>query len=687
MKPPIKIKQDLDKLYEEILFHNKSYYQDDNPSITDSQYDNLFKKLTELENKYPELRRDDSPTKNVGFKVSSKFSKVEHKIPMLSLGNGFSSEDISDFLQRVNRFLSLEEKHRLEVLCEPKIDGLSFTAIYKKGVLVKAATRGDGKTGEDITKNIKTITSLPKKINAEDMPEDFEIRGEVYMSSEDFIKLNECNKSNNLKVFANPRNAAAGSLRQLDSKVTASRNLKYFAYSLGYVSEEISSKQSLVLDKFIKWGFEVNPLSKTITGLQNIIDYYEEINIKRPNLGYDIDGMVYKINDVNLQKRLGFVSRSPRWAIAHKFPAQTAITILEDILIQVGRTGALTPVAHLKPINVGGVLVQRASLHNEDEIVRKDIRIGDFVSIKRAGDVIPKIISADKSKRKDDSLPYVFPSKCPECGSNVVRGEDEAVTRCINSLSCKSQVIEGLKHFVSKNAFNIEGLGAKEIESFYLDGLITKVTDIFTLESKNNNSLKSIHNREGWGKKSTENLFKAINLRKNISLDRFIYSLGIRFVGQTVAKTLASNYVAFNNFKEKMILTTKFEDNEDFVELMSIDGIGTAIANSIKEFFANTSSVQILEELDNLITIEDFVSNIVDSKFSGKIIIFTGTLEATSRAEAKAKAESLGAKVSGSVSSKTDFIVAGKAAGSKLKKAQELGITILSEKNWLEMVS
>lgn len=679
---------EIKRLCGDIIKHNKFYHEQDNPQIEDFEYDALFNRLKELEELFPDLKLKDSPTNKVGSTVSEKFAKIKHKVPMLSLANGFNQIDIEEFVKKVNRFLSLAEQDNIEIICEPKIDGLSFAAIYENGVLVKAATRGDGYVGEDITKNIKTIASLPKKIVSSTIPDILEIRGEVYMSRKDFIELNEHNEKHNLKKFANPRNAAAGSLRQLDSDVTASRNLKYFAYSLGFASSNIAPKQSLILEEFQKWDFDVNPLSKICYCLKDVFKNYDEVSNQRAELDYDIDGIVYKVNNIDLQKRLGFVSRSPRWAIAHKFPAYTATTLLENISIQVGRTGALTPVAVLKPINIGGVIVQRASLHNEDEINRKDIRIGDVVIIKRAGDVIPQIINVDKLQRTQDILPFKFPKKCPECGSDVRKNEGEAVTRCLGQLNCKAQAIEGLKHFVSRNAFDIEGLGAKEIESFFNDGLIKNIVDIFTLEEKDKqNPLKSIQNREGWGKKSTDNLFNAINSKKNISLERFIYSLGIRFVGQTVAKMLASNYSSFDNFKNQVTSASKNIESMEYKDLINIDGVGQRIADSLVAFFSNQDNLYILNELTTHVNVQNYITNIVDNILSGKIIVFTGTLNKVSRLEAKAKAESLGAKVSGSISKKTDFLVAGEAAGSKLKKANELGVKILNEQQWLDMVS
>jgi len=676
-------KIELVRLAKEIAYHDKLYHGQDEPEISDAKYDALRKRNDAIEKRFPDLVRADSPSKQVGVAPSEKFGKVEHKVPMLSLANAFSPDDISDFIERVQRFLGTEEK--IEIYAEPKIDGLSFSARYENGVFTKGATRGDGVTGEDITANLRTLVNFPEKLQGNDFPYILEVRGEVYMAHEDFDALNKAQSEKGGKIFANPRNAAAGSLRQLDSSITASRNLRYFVYGTGEVSSSFSDTQSGVNEKFAQWGFSTNPLSVIVKDVDEIVANYEKIYAMRPRLEYDIDGIVYKVNSLERQSRLGSVSRSPRWAIAHKFPAQQAKTVLEKIDVQVGRTGTLTPVAHLTPINVGGVIVSRATLHNEDEINRKDIREGDTVIIQRAGDVIPQIVGVDLNKRPEGTEKFIFPSQCPVCGSHAIREEGEVAKRCTGGLVCHAQVVESLKHFVSRNAFDIEGLGEKQIELFWKDGIINKPADIFYLEERDKNSLGSIANREGWGKKSADNLFAAINAKRTISLDRFIYSLGIRYIGQTTAKLLAMNYNSFDNWYNQMKESAD-KTSEAFEFLISIDGIGNKVAEEISEFFAEKRNIEALDELSALINITDVAAPKSNSAVSGKTVVFTGTMNKMSRSEAKAKAENLGAKVSGSVSAKTDYVVAGEAAGSKLKKANELGVKILSEDEWIGLI-
>ena len=553
----------------------------------------------------------------------------------------------------------------------------------KNGKLIYAVTRGDGQEGEDITENIKTIKSLPQNLKG-DFPEILEVRGEVYLSHDEFERINKEREKTNDKLFANPRNAAAGSLRQLDSSITASRNLQYFAYGWGEVSEEKWQSQNEAFSYFNSLGFNTNELSEVSINLQEIEDYYNKIYELRAKLNYDIDGLVFKLNSVQLQGRMGFVARSPRWAIARKFPAEQAQTIIEDITIQVGRTGALTPVAELKPINIGGVIVKRATLHNKDEIERKDIRVGDFATVQRAGDVIPQIVKIDPTKREEDSIEFNFPTNCPICGSTAKRGEDEAVIRCTGGLTCEAQAVEGLKHFVSKNAFDIDGLGEKQIELFYDKEIIKTPADIFTLEAKNHEL--NLQDLESFGKLSIGNLFNAINNKKKIDLSRFIYSLGIRHIGQENAKLLAKNYISFDNFYKNL---NNVQNNEgaQYTELINIDGIGEKVASSIIDFLSNEKHQAMIKNLLNYVKPKDYENNInLNSNFTDKILVFTGSMQKMTRGEAKAKAESLGAKVAGSVSSKTDFVIAGESAGGKLKKANELNIKVLSEDEFLTMI-
>jgi DNA ligase (NAD+) len=698
------IKKQIDELRRELKKHNKAYYRDDSPTISDAIYDKLKRDLINLETEHPEFITEDSPTQTVGYAVLDEFKKVKHSKPMLSLGNGFSKEDIQDFFDRVKRFLGIEDK-KLEVFCEPKIDGLSFGARFEDGIFVQGATRGDGVTGEDITENLRTIESFPKKLTGKNIPKILEVRGEVFMTKNDFEKLNEKREKSGEKLFANPRNAAAGSLRQLDTSITASRNLRYFVYSLGESSEDFNVKtQEGLIDEVEKFGFKINKLTKLCKNVDEVMEFYDKVQTERYGLEYDIDGIVYKVNDLKYQERLGFVSHSPRWAIAHKFPAEKATTVIEKIDIQVGRTGSLTPVAHLKPVNVGGVLVSRATLHNEDEIERKDIREGDTITIQRAGDVIPQVVKVDLKKRSNDSKPFKFPDKCPICGSPAVRYDNDVVKRCTGGINCDAQIIESLKHFVSRNAFDIEGLGKKQIENFYEEGRIKNFIDIFKLEERDKKATKNagdlglfnvgkgektltpIRSLEGWGNKSADNLFEAINEKRNIELHRFIYGIGIRFVGEITAKLLANHYHSFENLKEKMMKAGKNKESEEYKEFVNIDGVGGKIAEGILDYFRNEKNIKMLDELVAELKIKDAEEIKTQSPLSGKTVVFTGTLEKMTRQEAKAKAESLGMKVSSSISSKTDFLVAGAESGSKLKKAEELNVKVLSEDKWLDML-
>lgn len=678
---------ELKQLAAEIAEHDKRYHQDDAPSISDAEYDKLRARLNALEAQFPELMRSDSPSQKVGAAPARGFKKVQHKVPMLSLANAFSAEDVADFLGRVRRFLGLAEDAEVAVVCEPKIDGLSFSALYENGRFVRGATRGDGSEGEDITANLATIASLPQQLKGSGWPDVLEVRGEVFMAKDDFLALNTAQEAAGKPIFANPRNAAAGSLRQLDPKVTAERSLSYFAYGWGDVSAPLADTQWHSLEQLAAWGLVVNMDGmQQAKSVDDILAYYARMNTARPQLAYDIDGLVYKVDRLDYQQRLGFVARAPRWAIAHKFPAEQAVTKLEHIEIQVGRTGALTPVAHLKPVNVGGVMVSRATLHNEDEIARKDIRVGDTVTIQRAGDVIPQVVSVDVSQRIAGVEAFTMPQKCPICGSDAVREEGEAVRRCTGGLMCDAQIVERLKHFVARDAFDIDGLGEKQIQAFWEEGLVREPADIFALEAKDKTSLTPLRNKEGWGSKSAQNLFAAIDAARRVELARFIYALGIRYVGETTAKLLARSYHSFAAWQDAM---HKLAANDPAAEedLLAIDGIGSAVANALRHFFAEEHNRKVLDDLLPYLTITDAKAVSSDSPVAGKTVVFTGTLEKMSRDEAKAKAESLGAKVSGSVSKKTDYVVVGADAGSKAKKAAELGVTTLSEDAWLEMIT
>ncbi len=695
---PYQARRELKRLAEEIERHNEFYHRNDAPIISDAEYDALrirYQKIVEL---FPERAPEEDPLEKIGAPALEGFGKVTHKVPMISLNNVFSQEEMENFIQKIKRFLGYSETEEIEFFAEHKIDGLSFSARYENGVLISGATRGDGYVGEDITQNLKAVEKFPVNLNGKNIPSVLEVRGEIYMSQEVFFNLNKENSAKGEKVFANLRNAAAGALRQLDPSITKRRHLQYFVYGIGEIKgNNLGYKQSERMELLKELNFCIHPDSKIVKGMYEIVEYYEDVYKKRSELGYDIDGIVYKVDRFDLQERLGYVSRRPRWAIAYKFPAEQGKTVLEKITIQLGRTGTLTPVANLTPITVGGVVVSRATLHNEDEITRKDIREGDTVILQRAGDVIPQIVAVDLSMRPADSKPFEAPALCPVCGSLAVREEGEAARRCTGGLICDAQGVERLKHFVSRNAFDIEGLGEKQIESFWNDKIITTPADIFTLEMRDmENIFGSIANREGWGKKSAENLFKAINLRRKIRLDRFIYALGIRHIGHTTARLLALNYGSFKRWTNAMLEAVKEfplpkgegsacarPSQREGEYLLSINGIGEVVAKSILDFFREPHNLRILDELAALIEIEDMENISGNSEIAGKTIVFTGTLSKISRQEAKAKAESLGAKVAGSVSAKTDFVVAGEDAGSKLKKANELGVKVLSEDEWL----
>ncbi|MGH1455863.1 MAG: NAD-dependent DNA ligase LigA [Alphaproteobacteria bacterium] len=673
------------KLSNQIRKADSAYYNDDDPIMDDAAYDKLRAKLEALEVKHPDLVHDQSPTQTVGVAPSRGFAKVHHAVPMLSLSNVFSEEDVEGFLDKIRRFLNLPDDEPIELVAEPKIDGLSCSLRYENRKLVQAATRGDGAEGEDITQNVRTISCIPQELPS-DAPDLLEVRGEIYMSRSAFEALNKKQEEQGKKIFANPRNAAAGSVRQLDSKITASRDLGFFGYALGEISAPITDMQEGIREKLKSWKIPETPYA-LCKSVQDVFDNFQKVLEQRPDLDYEIDGIVYKVNRLDYQERLGFISRSPRWATAHKFPAEQAITIINAIDIQVGRTGALTPVARLEPITVGGVVVSNATLHNEDEIARKDIRAGDYVVIQRAGDVIPQVVSVLTEKRTGTEKQFTPLTHCPECGAHAMREEGEAVRRCTGGMTCPKQAVERLKHFVSRLAFDIDGLGDKIIQSFWEDGLIKNPADIFTLEERNKDTLTPIRAREGWGDLSEKNLFKSINERRNIPFNRFIYALGIRQVGEATAKRLAANYGDLDNLTTTM-LAAKDIEGEAFNDLIAIEDIGKVVARDIVEFFAEEHNRDILAQLQSHLNIEPYeMPTASDSPVAGKIVVFTGTLVKMTRAEAKAKAESLGAKVSGSVSKKTDFVVAGEDAGSKLKKAHELDVDVLSEDDWLTLIT
>ncbi len=688
---PEEAKAELARLAREIARHDALYYQNDAPEISDAEYDALQRRNAAIETAFPDLVRADSPSNRVGAKAAEGFGKITHAVPMLSLGNAFSDADMGDFIDKVRRFLNVEEAAEIAMTAEPKIDGLSISLRYEQGKLVSAVTRGDGHTGEDVTANVRTIAGIPLQVDDEDFPPVMEIRGEIYMSHEDFTALNARQESKGLAPFANPRNAAAGSLRQLDPQVTATRPLRFFAYAWGEVSALPANSQMGVMAAFRRWGFPVNGYLRFCETLAEADDFYREMEQKRASLGYDIDGVVYKVNRLDLQQRLGFVSRAPRWAIARKFPAEQAITTIEAIDIQVGRTGVLTPVARLVPVTVGGVVVANATLHNEDEIARKDIREHDTVVVQRAGDVIPQIVRVLVEKRPKDSKPYEPPQTCPVCGSHAVRevnaktGKMDAARRCTGGLICPAQITERLKHFVSRGAFDIEGLGGKQIAAFFDDGLIRQPADIFTLQVRDAAALKKLKDREGWGEKSVANLFAAIDDRRKISLDRFIYALGIRHIGETTARLLARNFGSWEALAGACERAAD-KDSEAWEQLTAIDGIGEVVAASLVEFFDEAHNRKAVAALLEQVSPEPMAAQSLASAIAGKTLVFTGKLERMSRGEAKARAESLGAKVSGSVSARTDLVIAGPGAGSKGKKARELGVKMISEDEWLRLL-
>jgi len=666
-------------LAEQIAAADQAYHERDAPEITDAEYDALRRRNAEIEAQFPRLVRADSPSKRVGAAPAGGFAKVLHAVPMLSLGNAFAAEDFSEFCERARRFLGLKDTP-LAFVGEPKIDGLSINLTYDEGKFVRGATRGDGREGEDVTANLRTMDAVPMHLKGH-APARIEIRGEVFMTKADFLALNEAQEAAGGKIFANPRNAAAGSLRQLDARITAGRRLSLFAYAMGQSSERVADTHWTYLKRLDAWGFDVNPLSRPLASEADAAAFQAEIGAARAALAYDIDGVVYKIDDLALQERLGYVGREPRWAIAWKFPAERATTVLQDILIQVGRTGALTPVAQLQPVNVGGVLVTRATLHNEDEIARKDVRIGDTVVLQRAGDVIPQIVSVVLERRPPSAVPYVFPDTCPVCGSAAVRPPGEVVKRCTGGLICAAQAEERLAHFVSRAAFDIDGLGEKTVREFVAAGLLHGPADIFALPAHE----AEIATREGWGDTSARNLSRAIEVRRKIPLARFIYALGIRRIGEANAKLLARHYGSFANWRTQMLAAVAI-GSEARIDLASIIGIGPAIAEELAEFFAEPRNLATLDSLAALLEIEAAApSAAAEGSLAGKLIVFTGTLTTMTRPEAKALAERLGARVTDSVSKRTDLVVVGEDAGSKAKKAAELGVRTVSETEWREL--
>ncbi len=685
-------RDELARLADVLSQANSAYHRDDAPEISDADYDRLKARNRAIEDRFPNLKRDDSPSEQVGGALAEGFQKITHAERMLSLGNAFTDEDVADFDRSIRSYLGLGADTPLSYTAEPKIDGLSLSLRYEDGDLVQAATRGDGAVGENVTANARTISDIPQRV--EGAPRVLEVRGEVYMSHADFEALNERQAETGGKTFANPRNAAAGSLRQLDPTITASRPLRFFAYAWGALSDPLAETQSGALERFAALGFQTNPLTRRCDSPADMIAHYRRIEEQRATLGYDIDGVVYKVDDLGYQRRLGMRSTTPRWAIAHKFPAELAWTRLEAIDIQVGRTGALSPVARLAPVTVGGVVVSNATLHNEDYIAGrdangqpirggKDIREGDWVQVYRAGDVIPKVADVDLSKRPAGAKPYAFPTLCPECQSEAIRDPGDAVRRCTGGIICPAQVVEKLKHFVGRSAFDIEGLGAKQVEQFYRDGWIKEPADIFTLADRHQDDLLT---RDGWGEKSVSNLMAAIEERRTIGLGRVIFALGIRHVGEAAGNLLASHYGTWDAFETAMT-RAEIGAGPDWDDLMNIDGVGQVMAASVVTAFHQEAERASIDRLAGHLTIEAAERpNTEGSPVAGKTVVFTGTLERMSRAEAKARAEALGAKVSGSVSAKTDLVVAGPGAGSKAKKAADLGIETIDEDAWLDLI-
>ncbi len=685
------------RLEAELAKHDAAYYQKDAPTVSDAEYDAVRRRYEAIEQAFPNLRTLGSLSRKVGAAPARGFAKVRHAVPMLSLQNAFDAEEVTDFVARIRRFLNLKEDEPIAFTAEPKIDGLSMSLRYEDGKLVKAATRGDGFEGEDVTANIRTVKEVPHQLKGRKIPAVCELRGEIYMKKEDFLALNKRQAEAGEQVFANPRNSAAGSLRQKDPSITASRPLHFFAYTWGEIEDKAAPTQSGMIEWMDKIGFKVNPLWKIVHSVDEMLAFHRDIGEKRARLDYDIDGVVYKVDRLDWQDRLGFVSRSPRWAIAHKFAAEQATTVLRDIEIQVGRTGALTPVAKLEPVTVGGVVVQNASLHNEDYIkgigndgepIRegRDIRIGDTVIVQRAGDVIPQIVDVVLDKRPKSAKPYQFPTKCPACGSHAVREEGEAVRRCTGGLICPAQQVERLRHFVSRTAFDIEGLGEKQVQAFFDDGLIMQPADIFTLRARDARATRKLADREGYGEVSVRNLFDAIDARRKISLNRLIYALGIRHIGETNARLLARHFGTVEALRAALKGAATGKETEAYEDLTGVGGIGEVVADALVEFFKEPHNNEALDRLLAEIEVEPMEAVKKDSPVAGKTVVFTGSLEKMTRDEAKAMAERLGAKTAGSVSKKTDYVVAGPGAGSKLAEAKKHGVTVLTEDDWFKLI-
>jgi DNA ligase (NAD+) len=681
-------KVELKRLAAEIAGHDQRYYQDDAPTISDAEYDALRRRNATIEARYPGLLRADSPSRRIGATPAAKFARVRHAVPMLSLDNAFAEQDVLDFIGRIRRFLRLQDDDEIAFSAEPKIDGLSISLRYEAGELAIGATRGDGNVGEDVTANVKTLSDIPHRLEIRGVPKLCEVRGEVYMTKSGFLALNKRQSELGGQVFVNPRNSAAGSLRQKDPLITASRPLGFFAYAWGEMSQMPADTQAGMANWFRSCGFKTNPLVKMCRSVEELLQFHHEIEAERATLDYDIDGVVYKVDRLDWQRRLGFVSRNPRWAIAHKFPAEKAMTIVKDIEIQVGRTGALTPVAKLEPVTVGGVVVQNATLHNADEIARLGVRIGDTVRIQRAGDVIPQVLGVVEERARGARL-YHFPSECPcHLHTEVVRdktatGEEGAVARCSGEFACPFQAVEHLKHFVSRRAFDIDGLGEKQIELFYERGWVREPADIFTLEARNKEV--RLQQVEGFGEISVRNLFGAIAARREVPLERFIYALGIRHVGETTATALSRGYGTWAAFHEACLKLAK-GDEEVQEELDALDQIGDTVIESLRDYFGEAHNLRRVERLASQVRIRDAEKPVRDSAVAGKTVVFTGALEKMTRDEAKAMAERLGAKVAGSVSKKTDYVVAGPGAGSKLDRAREAGVTLLTEDEWFALV-
>jgi DNA ligase (NAD+) len=671
---------ELARLAEEIARHDRAYHAEDAPLISDAEYDALQRRNAAIEARFPSLVRADSPRHKLGSAPAAAFGKLRHLVPMLSLDNVFSPEGFADFAARARRFLGLAETDPLRLIGEPKIDGLSISLTYEHGVFMRGATRGDGAEGEDVTANLRTLKTLPQKLHG-GAPALIEIRGEVFMTKADFLALNAAQAEAGQRLFANPRNAAAGSLRQLDVAITARRPLSLFAYAMGESSDVVAESHGAYLRQLAAWGFVVNPLWRLLNGPDEAAAFQAEIGLARSGLDYDIDGVVFKIDDLAYQRRLGFVGREPRWAVAWKFPAEQAVTRLEDIRIQVGRTGALTPVAVLEPVNVGGVLVTRATLHNEDEIARKDIRVGDTVVLQRAGDVIPQIVSVVLERRPPDARAFEPLCVCPVCGSHAVRPPGEVVRRCTGGLICAAQTVERLIHFCARRAFDIEGMGEKTVTEFFERGWLRGPADIFRLGAR----AQEIAALEGWGALSAQNLVRAIEARRRIGFARFIFALGIRRIGESNAKLLARHYTDFATWRAQMLAATTI-GSDARLALGSIVGIGEAIAEELTDFFGEPRNVAVMDELAALLTIEPAEAGAGENAaLSGKVLVFTGTLETMTRPEAKARAEAMGARVTDSVSKKTDLVIVGADAGSKARKAAELGVRTISEAEWAEM--